>query len=157
MEGEKVTIKQIAEELGLDKQKVYRKAKKHFKALQRIDGNDTIVLTKAEADELKDILLSDSSVKSHQEAHQEVLQKALQSTSFDAVLKQLEFANTQLEEKDRQIEQLQKLLDQSQQLQLAEKQEILALQDTIKQEKAAKAAEESTPNEKKSFFQRLFG
>ena len=155
--AEKVTIKQIADELGLDKQKVYRKARKHFKALQRIDGNDTIVLTEAEANELKEILSSEKDIKSHQESHQEVLQKALQSTSFDAVLKQLEFANAQLEEKDRQIMQLQTLLDQSQKLQLAEKQEILALQDTIKQEQAAKAAEESTQNEKKSFFQRLFG
>lgn len=103
------TLKQIADELGIDKQKVYRYVKKnHIKEA-----------------------VQDAQVKWYDETAQEHIksgikkskphQRATSEPLYDALLKQLEI-------KDKQIEALQKALDQEQQLHALSKQKILALE-----------------------------
>ena len=114
------TTKQIADELGISKQKVYRYIKEnHIKeALQ--DGqtkwyNETV----------------QKRIKEHfsnNEPHQKTTSEARHDVVYEALLKQLEI-------KDQQIENLTKLLDQEQQLNAINQQKILALEEKQEQPK----------------------
>jgi hypothetical protein len=113
------TIKQIADELGLDKQRVYRFIKKnHISELHQKSG----------------ILYYDEAVESLIKSHFSKLNISSdvhQTTSNDAIietlLKQAEILQKELEIKNKQIENLTKALDQEQQLHLLAKQQIQLL------------------------------
>ena len=97
------TIKQIADELGIDKQKVYRFVKKnhinevHHEALQST-SNDAVI----------DVLLMQS----------------------EALQKELEIKNRQIEELTKMLADNQKLLDQAQQLHALSEKKILLLEES---------------------------
>lgn len=130
------TIKQIADELGIDKQRVYRYIKKnHINEAHKKNG--VMYYDEAVEGSIKMAFLQ-------KEPHQA-------STSSDAVLdvlvKQSEMLQKELEIKNRQIEELnerlaenQKLLDQEQQLHAMTKQKMKLLD--------VKAADEELPSEK---------
>ena len=127
------TIKQIADELGIDKQKVYRFVKKnhinevHHEALQK---NDVKYY-----DEVAESLIKSAFLKS--EVHHEALQTTSNDAVIDVLLKQSEMLQKELEIKNRQIEELtkmladnQKLLDQAQQLHALSEKKILLLEES---------------------------
>lgn len=107
------TIKEIADELGIDKQKVYRYITKNCikEALQ-----DAQTKRYDEA--------AQKQIKQHFEEHKPH-QKSASEPLYDALLKQLEV-------KDNQIAELQKLLDQEQKLNAVNQQKIALLEDKQK-------------------------
>ena len=122
--------KQIADKLGVPKQKVYRCIKlNHIKEAhtETVKGNTVLMYDKQAIEQIESILQGGASTSS--EAHQ----KAVHDTVNEAVLKQLEILNEQLKTKDKQIENLQKLLDQEQQLNAMNQQKILALETKLEE------------------------
>lgn len=129
------TIKQIADELGVSKQQVYRFIKKH-NITEAYQENGTMYY-----DDASEYLIREGFPKTSEskEAHQ----TRIESTS-DAYLETLiETLQKQLETKDKEIERLGKLLDQEQQLHLQ-------TQNQLKQLEAPAPAESAvTVQEKK--------
>lgn len=136
------TIKQIADELGLDKQKVYRYIKKnHIKEVYQECISEAFQKNGVKYyDEVAESLIkqgfSDNTISN------EVHQKHINDTVIDTLLEQIREKDKQLKEKDNQIaekdnqmaalnkrlEESHRLLDQQQQLQAMEK-KIQALED----------------------------
>ena len=122
-----MTIKQLSDEMGVDKQKVYRYIKKnHINEAHQENG----------------VMYYDENVQRQVKSHFTRIElesitseKALASASFDVLLKQSEMLKNELEAKNEQIAQLQKqleqthkLIDQEQQLRMAEHQRVLMLE-----------------------------
>lgn len=126
------TIKQIADELGVSKQKVYRFiVKNHITASSEVKQSK--LYDEAAEMQIKQGILED---EPHQKSHHEVHQNHINDTVSEAVIellrKELEQKNEQLQEKDRQIREKdkqiaelqtqlsmnQKLIDQEQQLRM---------------------------------------
>ena len=112
------TIKQLAEELEISKQKLYRYIKSHHIN----DAHQTasvIYIDDVLESKLKQHFLSETvSDDVHHDAHQ--------TASNDAVIEALLM---QLQKKDEQIETLQKLLDQEQQLHAMVQNELKVLEE----------------------------
>lgn len=112
------TIKQVAEELEISKQKLYRYIKSHHIT----DAHQTasvIYIDDVLESKLKQHFLSETvSDDVHHDAHQ--------TASNDAVIEALLM---QLQKKDEQIETLQKLLDQEQQLHAMVQNELKVLEE----------------------------
>ena len=124
------TIKQIADELGVSKQKVYR-----FIVRNHITASSEVKQSKLydEATEMlikQGILEDEPYQKSHHEAHQNHINDTVSEAVIELLRKEMEQKNEQLQEKDRQIREKdqqisemqaqlsmnQKLMDQEQQL-----------------------------------------
>lgn len=152
------TIKQIAEEIGVDKQKVYRFVKNngikevHHEALHDVLQKNSVKYYDEVAENL--IKQGFKETSESNEVHHEVLREAHQNcineALYEALLKQLEAMrneleekNKQLNEKDKQIEQILQLLDQSQRLQAVAESNIKQLESKLE------VSEQET--EKKSF------
>lgn len=115
-----MTIKQLSDEIGVDKQKVYRYIKKnHINEAHQENGvmyyDETVQM------QIKQAL-------SQNEAHHEAYQNHINEAVIDTLLKQSEMLKNELEAKNRQIAEMQKLLDQEQQLRMAEHQRVLLLE-----------------------------
>lgn len=135
------TIKQIADELQIDKQKVYRFIKKNY-----IN----------EAHQKSGVMYYDETVENLIKSHfsknttsTEVHQITSNDVVIDVLMKQSEMLKNELEIKNKQIEQLnkrleenQKLLDQAQQLHAMTEQKVKLL--------------EQTEDTRKSFLQKIF-
>lgn len=121
------TIKQIADELGISKQRVYRYIKNnHINEAHQKNG--VMYYNEVAETVIKSAFnKNDTSNDAHQDSHQ--------TTSNDIGLKQFEVIidtlKKQIETKDSQINQLQQLLDQQQRLTLAqlEQKEILQIEN----------------------------
>ncbi len=121
------TTKQIADELGIDKQRVYRYIKKNCinEALQK---NRVKYYDDAAETVIKQGFLEKTTSS---EVLHEVHQKCISDTVIDTLLMQSEMLKKELEIKNKQIEELaerlsenQKLLDQEQQLHAMTKQNL---------------------------------
>lgn len=115
------TLKEIADELGIDKQKVYRYVKKN---------HINEVFQSASAKQYDEVaqkqIINHFSKQNHiNETHQNNINDVV----YDTLLKQLEI-------KDRQIEELQKILNQEQQLNAIAQQKLQLLEQ--KQEEQPK-------------------
>ena len=131
---EYLSQKQIADKLGVPKQKVYRCIKlNHIKEAhtETVKGNTVLMYDKQAIEQIESILQGGASTSS--ETHSEVHHEAVNEALNEAVLKQLEILNEQLKAKDKQIENLQKLLDQEQQLNAMNQQKILALETKLEE------------------------
>lgn len=126
------TVKQIADELGVSKQKVYR-----FIVRNHITASSEVKQSKL-YDEAAEILIKQGLLegelyqKSHHEAHQNHINDTVREVVIELLRKELEQKNEQLQEKDRQIREKdrqisemqaqlsmnQKLIDQEQQLRM---------------------------------------
>lgn len=144
--GKFYTTKEIADTLGVSKQRVYRYIKaNHISEAHRetVKGNTVMMYDSAVFERIKEGLKSNStSSEAHRETHKEAPNEAV----YEALIKQLEI-------KDKQIAELQKALDQEQQLHLLSKQRTLALEETQGEQKETADTEQQ---EKKGFFSRLF-
>lgn len=111
------TIKQIADELGIDKQKVYRFIKKN--CINEVNKNESV----KRYDEVAQKQIKQGLKQN--EVHKESASKHINDTVIETLLKQLDT-------KDQQIAELQKLLDQAQQLNMADKKRIEELEEKQK-------------------------
>lgn len=148
------TIKQIADEIGLDKQKVYRFIKKnHINEAHQKNG----VMYYDEA--VESLIKSHfSKITTSNEAHQTTSNDAV----IDVLMKQSEILKNELEIKNKQIDELnkrleenQRLLDQQQQLQAIAENKIKMLEQ--KETPPEPVNGSSSIESKKGFFARLFG
>lgn len=131
------TIKQLADELNLEKKRVeYQVSKLRDDLVPKLGGvryltneAESIIREKLGFKELP-TLGTDSGSYSVVDYQLEILEKELQykSNQLKEKDKQLDSKDKQLESKDKQLEQLHKLLDQQQQLQLATNRQIEQLQ-----------------------------
>lgn len=147
------STKDIAEKLGIPKQRVYRCIKKHCikeAHSEVVNGNTVLMYDNDAFTMISDILVNGNSTSNEaHEAHHEAPNDTLNEALYEALLKQLEV-------KDQQIEQLQKALDQAQKLNAMDKQKILELEDKMATaEQKEEPIEDTTP--RKGFFARLFG
>ena len=139
------TIKQIADELGIDKQRVYRYIKKnHINEAHQKNG--VMYYDEAVESSIKQAFLQN-------EPHQA---SASSDTVIDVLVKQSEMLQKELEIKNRQIEELnerlaenQKLLDQEQQLHAMTKQELKLLEVKVEEQ-------EQPPEEEKKPWWKLW-
>ena len=145
------TIKQIADELGIDKQRVYRYIKKNCinEAHQK---NGVMYYDDVAESAIKQGLSGKStSGEAHHEAHQNRINEAVIDTLLnqsEMLKKELEIKNKQIEELNERLSENQKLLDQEQQLHAMTKQELKMLE--------VKVDEQSPEEEKKPWWQKLF-
>jgi len=123
------SIREIAEELNVDKQKVYRFIKKNH--INEVHQNHIKTTSVKQYDEAvqKQIKQGIFKNEAHQKSHHEAHQNHINDVVLDVVLKQSEMLKKELEEKNKQINELQKLLDQEQQLRMAEHQRVLQLEE----------------------------
>lgn len=136
------TIKQIADELGLDKQRVYR-----FIVKNRITASSEVKQSKLYDEAAERLIKSHfSHITTSNERCDLPNQKSGQEQLFEQLIRELEIKNEQIKAKDRQIEQL---LEQNTQISnalAAAQQTVAAAQalhaGAIKQLAAAPAAEE---------------
>lgn len=117
----KKTIKQIADEIGIDKQKVYRYIKKNHinEAL-----NDKGVMYYDEISQRlikREFATNKSSNSDSKSDFNDVI--------IDTLLSQFSMLKDELDSKNIQIAEMQKLLDQEQQLRMAEHQRVLQLEE----------------------------
>lgn len=111
------TLKQIADELNISKQKVYRYVKDNH-INEAVQDGQVKRYDEAVQQQIKSHFLKN---EPHHEPHHEPHQKPHHDAVYDALLKQLEI-------KDKQIEQLQLLLNQQQKLQALNQQKIELLE-----------------------------
>lgn len=133
------TLKQIADEIGIDKQKVYRFVKKN--CINEVHQKNGVMYY----DEV-----AESKIKqgfASKEVHQE---SASSEAVIDVLLKQSETLQKELDIKNQQIANLQKLLDQEQQLRMVTEQKLLLLEEKQEEE------QNQQPEEKQSFWSRLW-
>lgn len=146
--------KQIADKLGVPKQKIYRCIKlNHIKEAHSevVKGNTVLMYDMQAIEQIESILKGGATTSS--EAHSEVHHEAVNEALNEAVLKQLDILNEQLKAKDKQIENLQKLLDQEQQLNAMNQQKILALETKLEEPTEPVEPDGEPP---KGFWSKLF-
>ena len=142
------TIKQIADEIGIDKQKVYR-----FIVRNNIAASSEVKQSKLYDDVAERLIKSHfNHITTSNERYSEPHQKSSQEMLLEQLIKELETKNDELREKDRQIAEKdrqlnaahemlatnQKLLDQQQQLNAMVEQKLMQLE---KKEEAAATEE----------------
>lgn len=154
------TLKQIADEIGTDKQKVYR-----FVVKNGITASSEVKQSKL-YDEVAERLIKShfNNTTTSNERSGDVHHKSGQEQLLEQLIKELETKNEQIREKDRQLaekdKQLnavnemlaenQKLLDQQQQLHAIAEQKLLQMQTKESEEQNQQS------EEKQSFWSRLF-
>jgi len=137
------TIKQIADEIGIDKQKVYRYVKKnHINDVHQKDGVMYI------DDVVETIIYKEFDVN---DAHHDVHQNHINDAVDDVLV---EILKKELDSKNEQILNMQKLLDQEQQLRMIVEQKNILLEEKTKDD--IEPQKEDRIKEKLSFWQRIF-
>lgn len=129
------TIKQIADELGISKQKVARYIKSNNLSVSR--SGSMIQINETVENLIKKHFIENNHIN-------EPLQNHFNDTVYDTLMKQLE-------EKDNQIKSLLEKLDQEQKLHLA------TIQDKQQLQLELKEIKEENKQEKLSFWDRLLG
>lgn len=152
---EYLSQKQIADKLGVPKQKVYRCIKlNHIKEAhtETVKGNTVLMYDKQAIEQIESILQGGATTSN--EAHSEVHHEAVNEALNEAVLKQLEILNEQLKAKDKQIENLQKLLDQEQHLNAMNHEKILLLESKLEEPNEVEPKE--SDEQQKGFWAKIF-
>lgn len=147
------TIKQIADELGVDKQKVYRYIKKnHIKEVYQECISEALQKNGVKYyDEVAESLIkqgfSDNTISN--EVHQEVHQKHINDTVIDTLLEQIEILQKELDAKNEQLSDTLKALNQAQHLQAVAESKFKLLEEKQEEEKVVEPAQESEPEQEK--------
>ncbi len=153
------SVKALADELGISRTTLYKRAKLNGIELT---GN----YTSQQIEQLKTVQFKmDTEQKTehfagqneHKDEH--VFQSEIQRLSSQLTVK-----DEQIAELNQQLKQAQKLADQAQQLQLkaqlqleSEQQKVLALETELQQEKVVSEASANGAENKKGFWRRIFG
>lgn len=153
------SVKALADELGVSRTTLYKRAKLNGIELtgnytsQQIEQLQT-VQSKVDT-ELKNEHFSEQN--EHKDEH--FFQSEIQRLSSQLTVK-----DEQIAELNQQLKQAQKLADQAQQLQLkaqlqleSEKQKVLALETELQQEEVVSEASTNAAENKNGFWRRIFG
>jgi len=153
------SVKALADELGISRTTLYKRAK-----LNGIDLNGNY--TSQQIEQLKTV---QSKMDTEQKNEQFVEQNEHKDEHFfqseiQRLSSQLTVKDEQIAELNQQLKQAQKLADQAQQLQLktqlqleAEQQKVLALETELQQEEVVSEASANGAENKKGFWRRIFG
>ena len=153
------SVKALADELGISRTTLYKRAK-----LNGIDLNGNY--TSQQIEQLKTVQPKmDNEQKTEHFAEQNghkdehFFQSEIQKLSSQLTVK-----DEQIAELNQQLKQAQKLADQAQQLQLktqlqleAEQQKVLALETELQQDEVVSEASANGAKNKKGFWRRIFG
>lgn len=165
--GTMKTIKQIADELNVSKQAVYKRYKgklyTEVHPYTHMDNGTVYIDEQGEniikQDFLKDRPETTGADTEHIQGHSRADREYIPTQILDTLNKTIELLQNQLEEKDNHIKELTRLLDQSQQLQGGT---IQRLTEPKKEEPGADAVEVSPEQDqeekptKKGIFKKLF-
>jgi hypothetical protein len=136
------TIKQIADELKIPKQKVYRYIKRnHISEAHQDNGvmyYDDVAETRIKQGFLKN--------EAHHEAHHDAVNDAVNEAVIEALMKQLEVKDKQIQDLSERLAEVNRNLDQAQKLHALDKQKILEIE----------SKPEPEPESQKSWWKRFF-
>lgn len=142
------SVKALADELGVSRTTLYKRAK-----LNGIELNG--IYTSQQIEQLKTV----QPKMDTEQKTEHVFQSEIQRLSSQLTVK-----DEQIAELNQQLKQAQKLADQAQQLQLkaqlqleAEQQKVLALETELQQEEVVSEASANGAENKKGFWRRIFG
>lgn len=153
------SVKALADELGISRTTLYKRAK-----LNGIDLNGNY--TSQQIEQLKTVQFKmDTEQKNEHFAEQnEHKDEQIFQSEIQRLSSQLTVKDEQIAELNQQLKQAQKLADQAQQLQLktqlqleAEQQKVLALETELQQEEVVSEASANGAENKKGFWRRIFG
>jgi uncharacterized coiled-coil protein SlyX len=148
------SIKEIADSLGVSKQKVYRCIKvNHINeaVIEAVKGNNVLKYDNQAVERIRELL--GSGTNNSKGASNEAPNEAPYDAVFEALLKQLETKDKQIAELNERLAETNRILDQSQRLHALDKQKILELES--RQEDATQEVA-PTDGEPRGFFSRLF-
>lgn len=145
------TIKQIADELGVSKQAVFKKIDNLGLRKQLTKNNNQWLI-----DEKAESIIKNAFSPTKKAASGSPTDSQLVDSLVAMLQKELEVKNKQIDELNSRLAESQRLLDQAQQLQAFAEQKARLLEK--KEEETGKEAEGQQPEteEKKSFFKRIF-
>lgn len=153
------SVKALADELGISRTTLYKRAKLND---IKLTGN----YTSQQIEQLKTVQSKmDTEQKNEQFAEQnEHKDEHFFQSEIQRLSSQLTVKDEQIAELNQQLKQAQKLADQAQQLQLkaqlqleAEQQKVLALETELQQEEVVSEASANGAENKKGFWRRIFG
>lgn len=153
------SVKALADELGISRTTLYKRAK-----LNGIDLNGNY--TSQQIEQLKTVQFKmDTEQKNEHFAEQnEHKDEHFFQSEIQRLSSQLTVKDEQIAELNQQLKQAQKLADQAQQLQLktqlqleAEQQKVLALETELQQDEVVSEASANGAKNKKGFLRRIFG
>ena len=153
------SVKALADELGISRTTLYKRAKLNGIELT---GN----YTSQQIEQLKTVQFKmDTEQKNEQFAEQnEHKDEHFFQSEIQRLSSQLTVKDEQIAELNQQLKQAQKLADQAQQLQLktqlqleAEQQKVLALETELQQDEVVSEASANGAKNKKGFWRRIFG
>ena len=158
------TIKQISDELGVDKQKVYRYIKKnHIKEVHQECISEALQKNGTKYyDEVGESLIKQgfSDNTASDEVQQEVHHNHINDAVIDTLLMQIEVLkneldvkNEQIKEKDKQLSDTLKALDQAQQLHAIAENKVKLLEEQQEEKKVVEPEQEQEQPEKKHWWQ----
>lgn len=151
MAAESYSIKDMADILGVSKQRVYRCIRaNHIKETHTdtVKGNSVLKYDKRALELIRE-LLEDSAAISD-EAHQKHSSDIVNDILYETLVEQLRIKDRQIKELNERLAEVNRNLDQAQKLHAMDKQRLLELE--------SKQAEESLQDqeERKGFWRRLF-
>ena len=153
------SVKALADELGISRTTLYKRAKLNGIELT---GN----YTSQQIEQLKTVQFKmDTEQKNeHFSVQNEHKDEHFFQSEIQRLSSQLTVKDEQIAELNQQLKQAQKLADQAQQLQLktqlqleAEQQKVLALETELQQEEVVSEASANGAENKKGFWRRIFG
>lgn len=153
------SVKALADELGVSRTTLYKRAKLNGIELT---GN----YTSQQIEQLKTVQFKmDTEQKNEHFAEQnEHKDEHFFQSEIQRLSSQLTVKDEQISELNQQLKQAQKLADQAQQLQLktqlqleAEQQKVLALETELQQDEVVSEASANGAKNKKGFWRRIFG
>lgn len=153
------SVKSLADELGISRTTLYKRAK-----LNGIDLNGNY--TSQQIEQLKTVQFKmDTEQKNeHFSVQNEHKDEHFFQSEIQRLSSQLTVKDEQIAELNQQLKQAQKLADQAQQLQLktqlqleAEQQKVLALETELQQDEVVSEASANGAKNKKGFWRRIFG
>ena len=153
------SVKALADELGISRTTLYKRAK-----LNGIDLNGNY--TSQQIEQLKTVQFKmDTEQKNeHFSVQNEHKDEHFFQSEIQRLSSQLTVKDEQIAELNQQLKQAQKLADQAQQLQLktqlqleAEQQKVLALETELQQDEVVSEASANGAKNKKGFLRRIFG
>ncbi|MHC8519994.1 hypothetical protein [Weissella confusa] len=153
------SVKALADELGISRTTLYKRAKLNGIELT---GN----YTSQQIEQLKTVQFKmDTEQKNeHYSVQNEHKDEHFFQSEIQRLSSQLTVKDEQIAELNQQLKQAQKLADQAQQLQLktqlqleSEQQKVLALETELQQEEVVSEASANGAENKKGFWRRIFG
>lgn len=146
------SVKSLADELGVSRTTLYKRAK-----LNGIELNGNY--TSQQIEQLKTVQFKMDTEQKNEHKYEHFFQSEIQRLSSQLTVK-----DEQIAELNQQLKQAQKLADQAQQLQLkaqlqleSEQQKVLALETELQQEEVLSESSANGAQNKKGFWRRIFG